>query len=539
MGEKEYKLHMCKFTPSSKDDEPSKKTKSTETSKGTTKSQPKSIAKSAQVEEIVFEAGDTQVPQTLGEDMGNTDEPPIVNADLKDWFKKPKRPHTLDLEWNKCKTVDNKPTHAFTMNLMQISDLTQEILVGLVYKLFKGTCRSYVELEYNMKECYKALNDQLDWNNPKGDFLRLHLNDIEDMLLLVAQSRLFELDGDVIVHLVAALHMFTRRIVIQKRVEDLQLGKDSILQARNPIKKILLKLNLPDHRNGNATWKNGMHHGKIGKATWQNEMHHGRNGNAIWQNLYGNIIYGGDVNPLFTAFVLTRPVPLVKKLMVHDSVYYAAIGKLSGELDVIYSPVLPGFNPLKIRQILEKLPGNSDDLNVSYSQDRYIFHVKRTDSLTVLCMADDVAGRRIPFAFLEDIHQRFVRTYGRAVLSAQAYGMNDEFSRVLSQQMEYYSNDPNADRINRLKGEMGQVRTVMLENIDKVLDRGDRLELLVDKTATMQNNTLRFRKQTRRFRSSVWWRNVKLTIALILLILVIIYLVLAFVCHGVTLPSCI
>ncbi|CAH1428126.1 vesicle-associated membrane protein 711 [Lactuca sativa] len=190
------------------------------------------------------------------------------------------------------------------------------------------------------------------------------------------------------------------------------------------------------------------------------------------------------------------------------------------------------------RQILEKTPGDND-MNVSYSQDRYIFHVKRTDGLTVLCMADDVAGRRIPFAFLEDIHQKFVRSYGRAVLSAQAYGMNDEFSRVLSQQMEYYSNDPNADRINRLKGEMGQVRTVMLENIDKVLERGDRLDLLVDKTDTMQTNTLRFRKQTRRYRTSVWWKNVKLTIALILLILVIAYVVLAFVCNGITLPSCI
>ncbi|MCD7453273.1 hypothetical protein HAX54_020352 [Datura stramonium] len=46
------------------------------------------------------------------------------------------------------------------------------------------------------------------------------------------------------------------------------------------------------------------------------------------------------------------------------------------------------------RQILEKIPGNNDS-NVSYSQDRYIFHVKRTDGLTVLCMADDSAGRRI------------------------------------------------------------------------------------------------------------------------------------------------
>ena len=70
---------------------------------------------------------------------------------------------------------------------------------------------------------------------------------------------------------------------------------------------------------------------------------------------------------------------------------------------------------------------------------------------------------RIPFAFLEDIHQRFVRTYGRAVFSALPYGMNDEFSRVLSQQMEYYSIDPNADRINRLKGEMSQVGSECLE----------------------------------------------------------------------------
>ncbi|CAI0416612.1 unnamed protein product [Linum tenue] len=210
------------------------------------------------------------------------------------------------------------------------------------------------------------------------------------------------------------------------------------------------------------------------------------------------------------------------------------------------------------KQILGKIPGN-DDSHVSYSQDRYIFHVKRTDGLTVLCMAEENAGskpfrsvllssffvsgsgqwrRRIPFAFLEDIHQRFVRTYGRSVHSAQAYGMNDEFSRVLSQQMEYYSSDPNADRMNRLKGEMNQVRNVMIENIDKVLERGDRLELLVDKTSNMQGNTFRFRKQARRFRSTTWWRNVKLMIALIVLLLAVIYGVLAFVCHGLTLPTC-
>jgi vesicle-associated membrane protein 7 len=56
-----------------------------------------------------------------------------------------------------------------------------------------------------------------------------------------------------------------------------------------------------------------------------------------------------------------------------------------------------------------------------------------------------------------------------------------------------------------------QVRNVMVENIDKVLERGDRLELLVDKTETIQGNTFKFKKQARRFKNTLWWRNIKLT----------------------------
>ncbi|GKC28994.1 hypothetical protein Tco_1036288 [Tanacetum coccineum] len=184
----------------SKDTEPSKKSKSTETSKctsnGTSKSQPKSTGKFAQVEETVFEARDTQGPQNLGEDTGNTDEPPVVNVDPKDWFKKPERPPTPHPEWNNGRSTENKPTQkwlsdlakaekpsrtfndlmstlidfsAFVMNRLQISELTQDILVGSDYNILKGSCRSYVELDYNMEECFKALADQLEWNNPEGD----------------------------------------------------------------------------------------------------------------------------------------------------------------------------------------------------------------------------------------------------------------------------------------------------------------------------------------------------------------------------------
>lgn len=61
---------------------------------------------------------------------------------------------------------------------------------------------------------------------------------------------------------------------------------------------------------------------------------------------------------------------------------------------------------------------------------------------------------RIPFAYLEDIHMRFMKNYGRVARLAPAYAMNDEFSRVLHQQMEYFSSNPSVDTLNRVRNEV-------------------------------------------------------------------------------------
>ncbi|GKE29089.1 hypothetical protein Tco_1444473 [Tanacetum coccineum] len=97
----------------SKDAETSKGSKSKESksssSKGT-KSQPKSFGKFAQAKESVFESADTKMPQNQGSDLGNTDDQPNVKAASKDdWFKKPKRPLTLDLDWNANKIINFRP----------------------------------------------------------------------------------------------------------------------------------------------------------------------------------------------------------------------------------------------------------------------------------------------------------------------------------------------------------------------------------------------------------------------------------------------
>nr|GEZ03038.1 hypothetical protein [Tanacetum cinerariifolium] len=129
--------------------------------------------------------------------LDNNDEPKEKVASKCYWFTKPKQPQeTTDPNWNVGKTPQQgknqgwlmtltsstkKPSktfgelmstpidfYAFIMNGLNINNLTQETLLGPAFRLLKGTRSNYAELEYDFKECYKALSEKLDWENPEG-----------------------------------------------------------------------------------------------------------------------------------------------------------------------------------------------------------------------------------------------------------------------------------------------------------------------------------------------------------------------------------
>ncbi|GJS74534.1 hypothetical protein Tco_0707375 [Tanacetum coccineum] len=67
----------------------------------------------------------------------------------------------------------------------------------------------------------------------EGDFKRLRLQDIEDMLILLVQGKLTNLNVEERLAFSVSLRMFTRSIVIQRHVKDLQLGVESYQKKLN------------------------------------------------------------------------------------------------------------------------------------------------------------------------------------------------------------------------------------------------------------------------------------------------------------------
>nr|GEW23328.1 hypothetical protein [Tanacetum cinerariifolium] len=114
----------------------------------------------------------------------------------------------------------------FIMNRLGVDTLTPELLAGPTYELMRGSCNSLTELEYHLEEVYKATTNQLDWVNPEGQQCP---HNLLQPLPLIPDNRgkLSNLTVEERFAFNVSLRMFTRSIVIKRRMEDLQLGFES------------------------------------------------------------------------------------------------------------------------------------------------------------------------------------------------------------------------------------------------------------------------------------------------------------------------
>lgn len=56
------------------------------------------------------------------------------------------------------------------------------------------------------------------------------------------------------------------------------------------------------------------------------------------------------------------------------------------------------------------------------------------------------------------------------------------------------------------------MKAIMVQNVEQILSRGERIELLVDKTDHMSTQAKAFRKRSQAMRRKQWWKNMKLMV---------------------------
>nr|GFA61840.1 hypothetical protein [Tanacetum cinerariifolium] len=119
--------------------------------------------------------------------------------------------------------------YGFVVNRESALDVYSKRRIIAVTDLKIVECHNYKHLDWISVH----RDDDKIYKFKEGNFKRLRLQDIEDMLLLLVQGKLSNLTVEERFAFNVSLRMFTRSIVIQRRIEDLQLGVKSYQKRLN------------------------------------------------------------------------------------------------------------------------------------------------------------------------------------------------------------------------------------------------------------------------------------------------------------------
>jgi len=83
------------------------------------------------------------------------------------------------------------------------------------------------------------------------------------------------------------------------------------------------------------------------------------------------------------------------------------------------------------------------------------------------------------------------------------------------------------DQLTRTKQQVEDVKNIMTENVQRIIDRGETLESLDTRANALTMNADEFQRTSRTLRKKMWWKNTKMIIIMVVVAAIIIAIIIA------------
>ncbi|XP_035508646.1 vesicle-associated membrane protein 4 [Morone saxatilis] len=84
---------------------------------------------------------------------------------------------------------------------------------------------------------------------------------------------------------------------------------------------------------------------------------------------------------------------------------------------------------------------------------------------------------------------------------------------------------PHNDKMKQVQSQVDEVIDVMQENISKVIERGERLDDLQDKSESLSDNASAFSSRAKQLHRRMWWRDMKMKVIIALVVVALLLII--------------
>ena len=130
----------------------------------------------------------------------------------------------------------------------------------------------------------------------------------------------------------------------------------------------------------------------------------------------------------------------------------------------------------------------------------------------------------VAFSYLGDVKKKFVTTYdNQKIQSSYSYQLKS-FSDEIKKLQDYYIKNPQS-KLAMLKNSINQTSEIMHENVEKLFQRSEKLEITLQKSNNLLGNSDVFYKNIHRMKMKQKYKRLKYMAFFILIVLVMALLI--------------
>ena len=162
----------------------------------------------------------------------------------------------------------------------------------------------------------------------------------------------------------------------------------------------------------------------------------------------------------------------------------------------------------------------------SFQTKEYTFHCIDDEGITFLCMADEKTERKVAYAYLTEIKNVFYNTFDSLeIQNARSYEL--DFAETIKSKMEFFNENPVGfdNKSEEVMRDLQEVKNVMVENMEKLLERDFKIEVVLAKARDLNQFSLTYKKRAKSYNRMQRNRRIWYILGGLLLLAVIIFII--------------
>ena len=192
-----------------------------------------------------------------------------------------------------------------------------------------------------------------------------------------------------------------------------------------------------------------------------------------------------------------------------------------------YSEYKGTFTSICIRT----LPKCSNERGLLTIQNAYNIFYRNENGITFLYLCENSFPQEAAIVCLDKTIEEFFKNFSTQTdySNEPQYCLNNQFQRKLFEKMQKYNSNSNIldENINELKENLLSMNKQVIESSELVNERGDQIQLIVEKAEKLSQDSNNFADTTKRVKRLEKWRKIKMYIiigGIILALILLIYI---------------